>query len=318
MTDGNLHFRRLTPADVQPWAECMAVCFARRTAEMQALWHWFHQGWELVAWGAWEHDRLAAQYTSLINTVISPNSAVSFRVGLSANMAVHPEHRGRGLVKRVAQPVYDTLQAMGVVAGIGFSNAVGVKVDRHSKGYGYQVLGRMQPRLLWLSSGWPNADPLPLTTRWPVGEWAAAPRPRDHFRLDVDPAWLQNRYAAHPFRRYRFGVRREESQISGIVIDRPVRFGRVQGSALLMAYGPDLPGLLMRWGSAVRLAGGRFVHWLATPPCTLTMAFRSLGISVPAPYSRSPYYLTAKPLTGALPTGFMDFQRWDCVGGDIL
>jgi hypothetical protein len=41
-------------------------------------------------------------------------------------------------------------------------------------------------------------------------------------------------------------------------------------------------------------------------------------MELPVPYSRSPYYLTAKPLTADLPAGFMDFRHWDCVGGDIL
>jgi hypothetical protein len=304
-----------------PWANLVAVSFARRPAEMQALWQWFHRGWELVAWGAWAQRQLVAQYTCLVHNVHPPDGRASFRVGLSVTMAVHPDYRGRGLIKHVAQPVYTTLQTMGAVAGVGFSNAEGVQVDRRSKGYGYQVLGRMQPRLLWLSSHRQPAKPLQLTARWPAGEWRLAPKPGDGFRgfrFDVDPAWLQHRYAGHPFRQYRFGVWQDGNQIRGIVVDRPARFAGVTGSGLLMAYGPDLPGLLTRWARAVYDAGGRFVHWLATPVSTLTSALRGLGMVLPVPYSRSPYYLTAKPLTTDLPAGFMDFHRWDCVGGDIL
>jgi hypothetical protein len=313
-----MRFSRLTLSDVDPWAELMAVCFARQTDEMRALWQWFHQGWKLVAWGGWEQGQLVAQYTSLINNVNAPDGRASFRVGLSVNMAVHPDYRGRGLVKSVAQPVYDTLQGMGVVAGVGFSNAEGVKVDRRSKGYGYRVVGKLQPNLLWLTSRRGNLGPLRLSSHWPAGEWALAPGPRDRFRFDVDPAWLQHRFAGHPFRKYRFGVREEEARISGIVIDRPLRFYGITGSALLMAHGPDLPDLLTRWRSAIRAAGGRFVHWLATPTSALTIALRTSDVALPLPYSRSPYYLTARPLTTDLPVGFTDFRRWDCVGGDIL
>jgi hypothetical protein len=35
-------------------------------------------------------------------------------------------------------------------------------------------------------------------------------------------------------------------------------------------------------------------------------------------YSRTPYYLTAKSLSDNTPNTLFDFNRWDCVGGDIL
>ncbi|MFO7539867.1 MAG: GNAT family N-acetyltransferase [Chloroflexota bacterium] len=311
-----MNFSRLTLADVEPWAELVAISFGRQSAEMEALWQWFHQGWQLVAWGAWEQHQLVAQYTCLVNPVISPQDTL-FRIGLSVNMAVHPDFRGRGLVKQIAQPVYATLQAMGIVAGVGFSNAAGVKVDKRSKGYGYQVLGKMQPYLLWLSSRRQSSSPLELTTHWPIGRWPAA-QPGNCFRFAADPVWLKNRFADHPFRQYRFGVWQEGTQICGIVIDRPIFFGGVNGCTLLMAYGPDLPGLLTHWGRTIHNTGGRFVHWLSTPTTALTKTLRTLGLVLPVPYSRSPYYLTAKPLTAGLPARFMDFRHWDCSGGNIL
>ncbi|MEZ4642293.1 MAG: hypothetical protein R3E31_06070 [Chloroflexota bacterium] len=43
-------------------------------------------------------------------------------------MAVRPDYRGRGLlIKQVSQPVYAALAALGGVAGVGFSNAAGVR-----------------------------------------------------------------------------------------------------------------------------------------------------------------------------------------------
>lgn len=311
-------FRCLTLVDLEPWSVLLAVAFGRQIEEMQALLRWFDAGWEMVSWGAWEQEQLVAQYTCLVNQVVAPQMAVPLKVGLSVNMAVHPEWRGRGLIKHVAQPVYAMLQEMGAVAGVGFSNAEGVKVDQRSKGYGYQVLGRLRPRLLWLSRPQQTAVPVSLTTCWPDGAWQLPHAPTDYFRFAVDPTWLQNRYAGHPFRSYRFGVWQDGETIYGIVIDRPIRWGRVQGSTLLAAYGNDLPGLLVSWGKAVYTTGGRFVHWLATPAAAVTTALQGLGGSVSLPYSRTPYYLTAKPLAETLPTGFLDFQQWDCTGGDIL
>jgi len=36
------------------------------------------------------------------------------------------------------------------------------------------------------------------------------------------------------------------------------------------------------------------------------------------PISRSPYYLTVKPLCDDTPAALFDFAAWDCMGGDIL
>lgn len=309
---------RLTLVDVDAWAALLAVAFGRQIGEMQALLRWFDAGWEMVSWGAWEQEQLVAQYTCLVNQVVAPQMIIPLKVGLSVNMAVHPEWRGRGLIKHVAQPVYATLCEMGAVAGVGFSNAEGVKVDQRSKGYGYQVLGRLRPRLLWFSHPHPTTRPVALTTGWPGGTWQFSQERTGCFRFATDPTWLQNRYAEHPFRSYRFGVWQEGSSVYGLVIDRPVRWAGVKGCALLAAYGRDMPELLAGWGKAVYEAGDRFVHWLATPAAALTTSLYSLGMSVPLPYSRTPYYLTAKPLTEALPTGFLDFQQWDCTGGDVL
>lgn len=311
-------YRRLSVEDVPAWAELLAEAFGRRTTEMQALGQWLRQGWEMVAWGAWTDDRLVAQYSCLVHQVIAPTGMGMLKVGLSVNMAVHPAFRGRGLVKQVAQPVYAALAESGVVAGVGFSNAEGVKVDQRSQGYGYQVLGQLRPRMLWFSRTPSFTAPVTLTHDWPTQPWQLGAEPDNQFRFALSPTGLQTRYADHPFRQYRYGVRQNEGVVDGIVIDRPLRRAGVMGSALLGAYGADLPGLLAGWGQAIQATGARFVHWLATPVSTVSTAIRPLGLSLTLPYSRSPYYLTAKPLSHHLPPGFLALGQWDCLGGDVL
>lgn len=87
---------------------------------------------------------------------------------------------------------------------------------------------------------------------------------------------------------------------------------------LLAAYGVDLVGLLAGWGQAVRATGACFVHWLATPSSEVSKAIGLLGLNLPLPYSRSPYYLTVKPLSTDLPLDFFVLGQWDCLGGDVL
>jgi GNAT superfamily N-acetyltransferase len=297
----------LRAQDLEKWAELLAVSFHRSPAEMACLLQWLLDGRELAAWGAWDGARLAAQYSALVSSLHIPGLAQPVRAGLSLNMAVHPDYRGRGLIKQVSQPVYQHLAALGGAAGVGFSNAEGVQVDKHSKSYGYRVCGQMQPLLAWLPRR--RLPPLELTDLWPLTDDDPLPAEFARTHFVYTPAMLRHRFAAHPFRRFRFGVWREGGALRGLVIYRPVTMGGLPAAALLAAYSDDLSELLARWGAGL-------VHVVASPGSALAAALR--GRCLRLPYTRSPYYLTLKPLRDDLPAAFFAFEQWDCTGGDIL
>lgn len=298
------------------WAELLGVSFGRPVDDMVRLLEWFDKGHTIIAWGAWDGTRLVAQYACLLLNLCLPNTPNPIPIGLSLNMAVHPDYRGQGLIKRVSRPVYEAVAAHQGVAGIGFSNAAGVKVDRNSKGYGYQVVGQMQSLLVWLSHS--HSQPLVLTDQWPEALWQEIPSNQEAIHFPVRYENLHHRYAQHPFRRYKYGVWRDKSAIQGIVIYRPVRFGGMRAVSLLGAYGSDLPELLLRWAEAIADMGVHLVHTLTTPTSQLREALSHIGTCVNLPYSRSPYFLTVKPLSQNLPDLFFQFSAWDFMGGDIL
>jgi hypothetical protein len=64
-----MNFSRLTLADVEPWAELVVVSFGRQSAEMGALWQWFHQGWFNQGWfhQGWNYFHFAADPVWLKN-----------------------------------------------------------------------------------------------------------------------------------------------------------------------------------------------------------------------------------------------------------
>ncbi|MEL6269613.1 MAG: GNAT family N-acetyltransferase [Chloroflexota bacterium] len=305
----------LTSRDTYAWAMLLAVCFERTPADMVRLLGWLQNMGQFIAWGAWDGDRLAAQYACLLRPLHTPDGMVP--AGMSINMAVHPDYRGRGLVRQVAAPVYDTVRDCGGEIGLGFSNAAGVKVDRHSKGYGYRVVGQMQPLI-----GLPrrvNQDALYLTDTFPAdGHVDCAQRSISGNSFMKSPADLCRRYAAHPFRQYRYGVLREGDGVRGVVVYREVMFGGMRGVALLDAIGDDLPALIQHWGGAVHADGASIVHALTTPDAPLRHA---LGAAMPIfrqPYTRNPHYLTVKSLNDKPPDRLYDFKRWYFTGGDIL
>jgi len=311
-----LRFAPLMPKDAGAWAELLAVSFERSPADMHALLDWMHAGYPIVAWGAWDDDRLAAQYSCRLVDLHLPGEDQPALAGMSINMAVHPDYRGQGLIKHLAQPVYEQVAALGGVAGVGFSNAEGVKVDLKSKSYGYRVVGEMVSMAIWTSRS--RAEKLELTAEWPEGKFTSAPTPSRRFQLTTTPEGLCHRFACHPFRHYRYGVWRDKTGIRGIVVYRPMRYGPLHGVSLLAAYSDDLEELLSRWISTLCEDGLRLIHVLTSPKSAIRGYLRTLGFSVDMPCTRTPYFLTAKPLAENTPPDFFNFARWDCLGGDVL
>ena len=310
-----MNIRPLTAADQPAWSALLSESFQRPPAQMTDLLTHLQRS-NLVAWGAWDNGRLAAQYSCLLADLHLPqhHNHKPATVGISINMAVHPDYRGRGLVKQVAQPVYDQLTAQGVLAGVGFSNAAGVKVDRRSKGYGYQVLGQLVPLLAAVRARG-TAVPLTLTDQLPTN---FAPFPATtQITFTSTHTHLVNRYSNHPFRTYRFALWQEQNETYGVVVYRPIRLFGVHGVALLGAYSQDLPTLLQRYLHTLAAQKTSFIHCLTSPAAPLRHTLQALTTTVTPPYKRTPYYLTAKPLQPSLPVNFLHFSEWNCVGGDI-
>lgn len=302
----------LTLDDHCAWANLLAVTFDRQPSEMVQLLSFLRASAPLIAYGVWDGARLAAQYSCLLRQVHVPNQPNSITVGVSMNMAVHPDYRGRGLIKQVAEPVYTAVQAQGGIAGVGFSNAAGVKVDKHSKGYGYRVVGRLDSTVALLLRPFSHQS-LTLTTHWPTALSSISPLQQPTHQFVNKPAWLAQRFARHPFRQYYFGIGRE-----GLVVYRPFGWHGFKGVSLLAAYGQDLALLLGRWGAALWRQGVRIVHVLTSPHASLLKVLRQTAVTLCLPYTRSPTYLTAKPLCVTTPISLFNLAQWDCTGGDVL
>lgn len=307
-----MEFEPLALEQLAAWAGLLAVTFGRTPAGMSQWLASLHQAYPVVAWGAWHKGQLVAQYSCLVVRLAVPSCPDPLVAGMSVNMAVHPDYRGQGLVKHLARPVYEAIQVQGGRAGVGFSNAAGVQVDRHSKGYGYQVVGQLCSRLFFLGRR-QTASPLRLTTHWPgdLPEYLPAGA---NISFLTSPAQLAQRFAYYPTQPHHFGVWEGE----GVVIYRPVKMGPFPAVSLLAVYGADSSQLLQRWISALQQQGIYLVHLLTTPAAQVAHHLQKLAFGWSAPYTRHPYFLTLKSLGGELPAEMWQFNRWDCLGGEVL
>jgi len=312
-----LQYRPLTLADRTEWARLLAVCFDRTPGQMELLLDWFHAGFELVTMGAWDGDRLVAQYNCRLLELDVPGLAEPLPAGMGLNMAVDPAFRGRGLLETVATPVHAEIASRGCVAGVGFSSVGGLAVTRASASYAYRVLGPMTSTVALLVGGTRSAA-FALSDGWPDGPIEIR-RPHDDLvRYHVTDRSLRHRFAEHPFRRYVFGSLRDGGGIVGLTIHREIRLRGVPAVGLLAAYGDDPRELLRVWGAAVRARGRLVAHLVTSPASPLRRALRAAGPTVDVPFSRDRYHLIARALRDDAPPALLALDRWDCAGGDIL
>ena len=309
-----MDLRPLAITDIPAWGDLLALCFNQSILHMQQLIEWLYCLGQLEAYGLWENDQLIAQYSCLQRT-ISFNSLV-IPLGMSMNMAVHPDYRGKGLIKQVSQPVYEGLRQQQVEFGMGFSNAQGVKVDKHSKSYGYQVIGQMQPYIIKVHNF--KRPPLKPLDRLPNPFHV----PPNHSFLDAhfskDTNHLIRRYLQHPFRQYEYGIWCEHNEIQGIVVYKTVNLKGFPSVALLDVYSQQPEELLMRWSSTLHHNHIYFIHMLVSPNSRVKQIIKRHFLTIRAPHTYNPYYLTIKPLTDYFDKTLLDFARWDLIGGDIL
>ncbi len=299
------------------WARLLAVCFGRSAAQMEGLLRWFSEGFDLVTAGAWDGDRLVAQYNARLLQLRVPGFETSLTAGMGLNMAVDPEYRGRGLLDRVAAPVHEALAARGCVAGVGFSSAGGLAVTKASRHYAYAVLGPM------VSIGVPlvrRRYPEPLTVRatWPDHPVELCAPADEFIRYDATAATLRHRYAAHPFRRYAYATRERDGVVDGLIVFRETRLRGVPAVSLLAVHGSDPAALVGSFARSLRARGRLLVHVVLTPRSPLRESLAAMGPEIRLPRSRSPYHLITRALRADTPTILFDLERWDCSGGDIL
>jgi GNAT acetyltransferase-like protein len=312
-----VEYRSLTLDDRVAWARLLAESFDRTPAQMEQLLDWFHRGFRLVTWGAWDGDRLVAQYNCRLLRLHIPGLAEPAPAGMGLNMAVDAAYRGRGLLEAVATPVHEMIAEQGCIAGVGFSSSGGLAVTRRSASYAYEVLGPMASSVVLLSR--PRyPEPLELSDEWPSGRLIFSDIDNGFIRYVATADSIRHRFAEHPFRRYSFGVWREGDDIRGLVVYRRGRIRGIPGVALLAAYGEDLPVLLGRWASAVRRLRVPVVHAVTSPASPIRDLLRVMGTRLTLPLSRHRYHLIARALREDTPRALFDLARWDCVGGDIL
>lgn len=86
-----------------------------------------------------KNDNLVGHYSSMPISI--QYGEKEYKTTLSTDAATDINHRGKGLMSKISAALYKKVAQKGYDFSFGYPNEVGVVMDKHSKNYGYQVIG---------------------------------------------------------------------------------------------------------------------------------------------------------------------------------
>lgn len=126
----------------EPLVKLLSVSFDMKSRNKAPMIQWrlfnkVHQN-KTVTYLATYGDEVVGHYSNIPISISHKKDIL--QASVCVDMATHPKHRGKGLVSKMAHEVYKEVEKR-FDFSIGFSNAEGVKVDKYSKNYHYEIVG---------------------------------------------------------------------------------------------------------------------------------------------------------------------------------
>ncbi len=123
--------------------------FSIQNSDKEALvtWKYYHPFFKnsIFQYGAITDDgeeQIVSHYANIPLEIVHKDKI--YKGAACVDMATHPLHRGKGLISTLSKLVYTDIARENIDVSIGFSNEAGVLVDKHSKNYGYHIIGKFQ------------------------------------------------------------------------------------------------------------------------------------------------------------------------------
>ncbi len=159
------------------------------------------------------NDNVVSQYSNIPIIVSYKNQ--NFSAMVCADMATLLEHRGNKLISTLSKKVYEKVVNDGVIVSIGYSNQLGVKVDKNAFGYGYQVVGEFTRFVKIILIYSKTKLILKLVKDFKKN---FVPKNTTYFRVFKNYEYLKWRYVDKPDNRYRIFEVNENNILIGYVV----------------------------------------------------------------------------------------------------
>ncbi len=137
-----MEYKNLKKENIEELVNCLQDSFVSEKINQEyCLWRYFDSFFcnKMVSYFAEEKNKIVSAY---INTpLLISNFDKSFKAGCCAVIATRNEYQRQGLISKLSKLVYYDIEKNNYDFSIGFSNNSGIKVDKKSRDYNYQIIG---------------------------------------------------------------------------------------------------------------------------------------------------------------------------------
>lgn len=257
--------------------------------------------------------KLVSHYANLPITVSKNNTL--YKSAICVDMGTISSYRGQGLISILSKEVYKKVVILGIDFSIGFSNESGIQVDRHSKGYGYQIVGRFQS-YYFLAISRQKTGYLLNKINSPDRQLNLE---NDYYAIYKNQDYLFWRYVDNPSRAYEFYEVLNENKCVGIVVLKTSQSKLFIIDIILENINQDRLSQVVKSINNLAVSLGKRIIIYSVLDNKLWQKVLNRGLSFQKSVHNK-YYLTVKIHDQSVNTDstLLDANNWLCLVGDIL
>lgn len=259
-------------------------------------------------------NNVVGHYSSMPISI--QNGRKTYKTTLSTDAAVDRNHRGKGLMSKMASLLYKDVRDNGYDFSFGYPNEVGVVMDKHSKNYGYRIVGKfvkyitfvfIQRNVSYSLSRVPSSDLLEdLESEY--GNFLTIKKDKAHL------CWRYFKKPNNDYRIYRINFR---GKIVGYVVLRFTRFKcyvyDIITSDIKLKH---LKNVFYAIENKALDENARFVVYSVLDNAYWQKLFRFPYVK--KFYDRSHYYFSIHHHNGIIDPNIFNKDKWILMSGDIL
>src|SRR5258706_7065221 len=162
-----------------------------------------------------DKNEVISHYTNIPINVVCLGTM--YKAMICTDMCTDISHRGKGLISKLSSEVYKEVKDSKYDFSLGFSNDAGIKIDKNSISYGYEVVGKFVRYLKLVASRKKAAYSLIRVSSLEDNFYNSS---SNFLKIRKDSSYLDWRYLKKPNSEYNVYAIKEASTIHGYVVLR--------------------------------------------------------------------------------------------------
>jgi len=312
-------FAKYNPSYIASLTELLTRSFAIENTDKTKLIEWkyfdpFFRNKSFTYVTLDKHNNVVGHYSSM--PIAIQNGRKTYKTTLSTDAAVDIHHRGKGLMSKMAPLLYKDVRDNGYDFSFGYPNEVGVVMDKHSKDYGYTLVGKF---VNYVTFVFVQRDVSYSLSRVPSPDLLMDIEIESHnyFTIKKDRAYLSWRYFKKPNNDYEVYQINVRGKIVGYVVLRFTRFKcYVYDIVMSDIKQKNMKNIFHAIENKALDKNVRFVVYPVLDNAYWQGLFRFPYVK--KFYDRVHYYLSVHPHNKNIDPAIFNKDHWLLMSGDIL